>query len=660
MAATRQDAIVTHDADALAHLPRPLLDDFKAGRWLPIVGAGLSIGAEGCAPATMPTWEQLGASLAAELPGRYSEHDPVEAISAYEQAFGRRQLAARVMDALFVGRARPSATQLAFARLSFENVLTTNVEQLLEDAYRLVRGPVLPIVEDGQLRLTNPYDTPTLVKLHGDIHHPRTLILTEDDYDNAHLTRPLMFTWLASQLISRTGVLIGYSLGDPDVRMILAGLRRALGATPPDLWVLTMGANQIAADRYRRRGVRVVNLPESLGWGQLENIFNALADLGRTSAGSSISGTTSVVDAAITLSQPVDTFVFFLVHPDRLRLYTEFVFPSVIEAGLVPVSRADVRAERGFSVAATDALLRVAGAVVVESMSLHDPNVARARSSVGEQRTIVVGDAQHGDDHVDISWPQGSDEDTWGAYAHYLVGSLKRPGVRAREATRGSVPDLRSDTLVAVINLEAALRALDLDTSTAGGGRGQKFDSLRTLLERAIEEGFFPDLDEDEARMIVEVRNSLVHGDSRVIPDQILHAVLNASRELTEEARGFLAEDWAGDPSVGPDIMLSRFETSNGWPHRVLYEELRELGYSPYVSSSLRPYIRWVFAAPGRRRMSIYQDEAGLSVDSRVYRSAAARLPGAMTHGRRVLFRYVDNELSTLIDAARRLRDETV
>lgn len=651
--------MVNADYRALAHLPKPLLDDFKAGRWLPIVGAGLSIGAEGCAPGRMPTWEELGATLGAELPGGYSGQIAVEAISAYEHAFGRRQLATRVTEALFVGRARPSPTQLAFAGLSFENVVTTNVEQLLEDAYRQVRGPVLPVVEDGQLRLANPYDTPTLIKLHGDIHHPGTLVLTEDDYDNAHQSRPLMFTWLASQLISRTGVLIGYSLGDPDVRMILAGLRRALGPTPPDLWVLTKGANNITADRFRRRGVRVVNLPDNLGWEQLETIFTALAELGRESAGASIAGTTSVVDAAITLDQAVDTFVLFLVHPDRLRLYAEFVFPSIIEAGFVPVSRADVRAEPGFSVAATDALLRVAGSVVVESTSLRDPNVARARSSVGEQRTIVVGDALTGDENAEYDWPTEADEDSWRTFANYLATALEQRTESRRDVGDSSAHDLRSETLVAVINLEAALRALDLDTSTAGGGRGQKFDSLRTLLDRAVDEHFFPDLDSGVASMIVDVRNRLVHADPREISDHTLQSVLDESRTLTHRARSFLTENRVEDPSAGPEVMLARFEAANEGPHRDLFEGLQRLGYEPHVSTSLRPYIRWVSYATGRPRLSIYQDEAGLSIDSRVYRTAAARLPGATIYGRRVLFPYDHNSLPSLLDAARRLRDGT-
>ena len=51
---------VLADRELLDSLPPPLLEEFRAGRWLPIVGAGLSMGARNCSPPGMPDWDGLG------------------------------------------------------------------------------------------------------------------------------------------------------------------------------------------------------------------------------------------------------------------------------------------------------------------------------------------------------------------------------------------------------------------------------------------------------------------------------------------------------------------------------------------------------------------------------------------------------------------------
>jgi hypothetical protein len=44
----------------LAHFPKPLLEDLVNGRWLPVVGAGMSLNAKLPPSAKMPLWSELG------------------------------------------------------------------------------------------------------------------------------------------------------------------------------------------------------------------------------------------------------------------------------------------------------------------------------------------------------------------------------------------------------------------------------------------------------------------------------------------------------------------------------------------------------------------------------------------------------------------------
>jgi hypothetical protein len=113
--------------------------------------------------------------------------------------------------------------------------------------------------------------------LHGDLEHPSSLVLTESDYDEFLDRRPLFATWLANQLISKTGVLIGYSLDDPDFRAVLSWIRARLGRVAPDLYVFEVDADPAKIDRYERRGVRVINLQsKNRGWAQLERVVRAV------------------------------------------------------------------------------------------------------------------------------------------------------------------------------------------------------------------------------------------------------------------------------------------------------------------------------------------------------------------------------------------------
>jgi hypothetical protein len=43
-------------AKYLQHFPKPLLDDLVAGRWLPVLGAGMSMNATLPPGAKMPLW----------------------------------------------------------------------------------------------------------------------------------------------------------------------------------------------------------------------------------------------------------------------------------------------------------------------------------------------------------------------------------------------------------------------------------------------------------------------------------------------------------------------------------------------------------------------------------------------------------------------------
>src|SRR5687768_4749520 len=105
-------------AKYIKHFPKPLLDDLIAGRWLPVVGAGMSRNAVVPAGKGMPLWDELGRSFASEL-ADYPHSSPIDSISAFSHEFGRARLTERLTDALLVNEAKPGEVHRAFCSIFF-------------------------------------------------------------------------------------------------------------------------------------------------------------------------------------------------------------------------------------------------------------------------------------------------------------------------------------------------------------------------------------------------------------------------------------------------------------------------------------------------------------------------------------------------------------
>ncbi len=230
-------------------LPPPLLEDFLRGRWLPIIGAGYSKNARLAAGESMPTWAELGDRLAKDLRG-YEPQNAVDAISAYEEQYGRPRLVERMTELLHIGTARPGDAHHALCRSGFDLILTTNFDYLIENAYTAVRHPCQPLLTEAQLSQRPLEGQAQLLKLHGDLNHPNELVATEDDFDAFLQRRPLMATFTANLLITRTPVLLGYSFDDPDARSLWALIRDRLGQLRRQGYAIKLNATPTEIARF--------------------------------------------------------------------------------------------------------------------------------------------------------------------------------------------------------------------------------------------------------------------------------------------------------------------------------------------------------------------------------------------------------------------------
>lgn len=378
----------------LAHFPKPLLEDLVNGRWLPVIGAGMSLNAKLPPPIKMPLWHELGKSFADEIQD-YSPTSVLDGISAYEHEFGRARLIERLAELLHLDRVQPGPAHKEFCSLPFDIVCTTNFDFLLEKQYDLERHDnrtVHPVVDEDQLSINFGATGTLLLKLHGDVRHPKRLVVTEADYDGFLSNYPLIATYLSNLLITKTAVFIGYSLEDPDFRQIWHVVGSRLGKARRMAYAIMVGAKPGDIARFERRGVKVVNLPGSRErYGMvLAEAFAELREYRREHAGPTLKATEERPLEQFLLPRDAMTRLCLFATPlDVLPFYRENVFPLAEAAGFVPVTAADV-VNLGDSISAKiDTLIDRAAVMVVDATSPNtqfELGLAIARSQETETR----------------------------------------------------------------------------------------------------------------------------------------------------------------------------------------------------------------------------------------------------------------------------------
>jgi len=196
-------------------------------------------------------------------------------------------------------------------------------------------------------------------------------------------------------LITKTAVLVGYSLDDPDFRQIWQVVAQRLGKTRRQAYAIAVGAQPADVSRFARRGVTLINLPKKKReqYGEvLAAAFDELAAHWRDN----VLGVSTVTEEAPLreLKLPKDSssrLVFFAVPLHRLPVYRERVFPAVTDIGLVPVTADDVVSPGDSISAKIDALMDRAAAIVVEVGSTWTSAELRLAVSRAREPNLVDG-----------------------------------------------------------------------------------------------------------------------------------------------------------------------------------------------------------------------------------------------------------------------------
>ncbi len=190
---------------------------------------------------------------------------------AYEIDSSRGRLVDAIGGAVDAGKA-PSPMLHALARLDFPLVITTNYDGLFERALRDAgKEPRVSVYKPGDEPTTDFEDetaqSPVIYKLHGDVAHRESLVVTDEDYIQFVLRMsdkepydPIPLS-LKHFLKRWTTLFIGYSLLDYNLRLLFKTLRwRIDPARIPDTYSVDFHPDALILDVWQsqRRYVKFI------------------------------------------------------------------------------------------------------------------------------------------------------------------------------------------------------------------------------------------------------------------------------------------------------------------------------------------------------------------------------------------------------------------
>lgn len=145
------------------------------------------------------------------------------------------------------------------------HIITTNYDSLLEDSAAINSRIYRVVSQDSDLlsKSSERY----IIKMHGDLELPETIVLKESDYIDYEQKHPLISTFIRSLLVNHTFVFLGYSLNDYNLNLIIGWInyfRKIYGVEERPLNFL-ISARAATTFEQARLEDKNISLPDDIG-----------------------------------------------------------------------------------------------------------------------------------------------------------------------------------------------------------------------------------------------------------------------------------------------------------------------------------------------------------------------------------------------------------
>ena len=251
------------------------------------VGAGFSKNATVLPGGRMPVdWNELGDLFIEKARG----HKPDELERKYtnvlrlaeevECTIGRAELLNLISDAINDEKLEPSDIYMELLSFPWKDVFTTNYDTLLDRTAQLLdeQGKrVYSLITAPHLIGTS--SQPFLMKLHGDIKDPDSIIITEEDYRKYPLQHQAMINHIQHSIMLETLVLIGFSGNDPNFIQWLGWVKDSLKSKQRKVYMLSVDrVSESEAKMFAKKNIDIVDLHDFVreGASPHDNISEAI------------------------------------------------------------------------------------------------------------------------------------------------------------------------------------------------------------------------------------------------------------------------------------------------------------------------------------------------------------------------------------------------
>jgi hypothetical protein len=212
---------------------KSLSDVAKAGQLVPFMGAGTSVSAGA------PSWKDLITGLAddaklapeehaALLDSRMDARDQAAYLRGRFESSGERSAHATFNHAVstHVDLPRYGLAPVLLAGLRTEQAITLNYDSLFELASADINDK-RTVIPDSRVEGDH-----WLLKLHGSVSDPASIVLTRDDYLGYNASRDALSAVVKATLITHHLLFVGFGLRDDHFHEIIHDVRRAVPPTP--------------------------------------------------------------------------------------------------------------------------------------------------------------------------------------------------------------------------------------------------------------------------------------------------------------------------------------------------------------------------------------------------------------------------------------------
>jgi len=248
-----------------------LVRDIQPASTILLFGAGSSL------PSNAPSVSTIIAQLSKKFGQTSDGYGLSEFTELLEQKYKDRKRMISELRSMFKG-IRPTAGLLNLPTYNWKSLYTTNYDDLVEQAYKRKGVPLTPVSSSFDFTVNARSNVPRLFKLHGTIEKDVSfgdssrIIITDSDYGHTSEYREFLFNTLKADLAESNLVIIGSSLSDEDIKLIITRAIRLneQAMSSGRIFLLMYNKDEDRAALYEGRGLRVA-------FGGIDEFFSEMA-----------------------------------------------------------------------------------------------------------------------------------------------------------------------------------------------------------------------------------------------------------------------------------------------------------------------------------------------------------------------------------------------